>query len=355
MDQNELAEILERRLSGEPFVASATESEVDEDVAEETPAEEAADEPAEKEAEEDAADAPPTPEEELQAQAVEWAEKTYGEGIAPALARALWEKEQVIGRQSQEVGRLRQEMAQFQKQTQRQIQDMRSEEFEPDEEWDAWADEEIDRGKETGEGDLSAIQAIAAAGAESGPEAARYVLNRWYKKDPAAATQFQQQAFAMNDLMERLGESDSPAPDGQTGTPTDTPTGTDPVSRAWAEVGVRHPDMAQFHDAMQEAYDEMPTPERVRWQRKIEADVRAGEDFVENLLLRAKARSAEARLSERQQAAKRQQKRKADEEALGATVASAAASPPRSVPTPRASGGFDREAFRREAGLTIDS
>lgn len=347
MDQNELAEILEQKLGGKPFEASA-EAEVDDAVAEETPAEEAPVEAADEEGAEPAdAEAPLTPEEELQAQAVAWAERNYGEGIAPNLARALYEKEQMIVRQAREVGAVRQEMQALRADTRRDLDNLRSEDFEPDEEWETWADEEIERGQITGEGDMTAIEAIVAAGQEGGPEAARYVLNRWHMKDPAAATQFQQQVYAMNDMVARVMEPDS-------GTPVASENG-DPVARAWAEVGVRHPDVAQFHDAMQEAYDEMPDSERVRWESKIKADVRAGEDFVENLYLQAKARSAEARLGERRQASQLQQKRKADQEAIEATVASASASPPRSVPTPQGSRNFDREAFRREAGLTMES
>jgi hypothetical protein len=261
------------------------------------------------------------------------------------LERAVEEKEQMLTRQGNEIGELRSMVEQSHNLTQQEIAQMRSDAFEPDEEWEEWADGEIMRGTESGEGDLTAIEAITAAGAEGGPEAARYVLKRWYELDPAAATTFQIQAITHANAIlasqqmehEQSSENGEPAPE--------------IVAMAWQGVEVRHTDVREYEDAMREVLAGLSDSDRARWEQKISGDPSAGEDFVEYLYLQARTREAEGRLSKRDAATAKARREKADREAVGDTVASATASPTRAAPVPKVR-GFDYEAFRREAGLT---
>ena len=328
MDESEFADRITQRMSGED-----TEEDSPEEELEETPATEAVSEAPEEDTEE--APAEETEEERLLAGRYKTVED---------LERAVVEKEELITRQGNEVGELRSLVEEYHARTQTELGQMKSAGFEPDEEWEEWADSEIVRGRETGEGDMTAIEAIVAAGAEGGPDAANYVLQRWYAVDPAAATAFQFQAMEMISSQAAMQEAVAADTYSDNGTPP-----PEVVEQAWEAVGVRHADVLDYRDAMAEALADFSDEDRDRWQSRIAADPAAGEDFVEYLYLQARTREAEKQLTDRDKATAQARRAKADREAAGDTVASATASPTRQLP-PRVS-GFDREAFRKEAGL----
>lgn len=342
MDGRELEDRITERIAEHQAAVRGEAPEVDaeadtnEETLEETPANEEVSEDAETDTEAVEADEEETPQ-AAQERLLAGQYKTVEE-----MERATIEKEAMIRRQADEVGQMRSTIEALQAKTEADIAQLRSESFEPDEEWEEWADGELTSGRTPEEQEMAVLNAIIDAGERGGPAAANYVLDRLHEISPARAVQMHLRLNAFEARANEFSEN------GAAEVYPDEPP-EEVVDGSWEILARRHPDVAEYRSDMGAALLNMPAEVRDRWEQRVRTDPSVGEEFLENLYAAAKSHRLETRLSEREQAAQQAKRERADRAAAEDTVLTADASAVRVTP-PRSS-RFDRDAVRKEAGL----
>jgi hypothetical protein len=257
---------------------------------------------------------------------IAWVKGHLGFETDERAAKAIREREKMVARQGTEVGEARkliEEERAAREAFQAQVEQRMEASFEPDEEWEEWALEAVSS---------DPLQAIIQAGENAGPAAARFVLSRWHMVDPASATAFQVEAA-------RVQEDAAPSPS----------VGSNSAD-AWGRVALRHPDLAEFREAMTTIAAE--APEEIRLQMEDLARTHP-EMLLENLYLTARVGQTDHQRKAALAKANAAKKAAADKGAADATVASATASPTRGESVPLTEAGRVRAAVRAELGYEV--